>query len=147
MLACRYIESSLLFFMLLFLEVASARAEEERQKALRNDFAEDLRLDRVSGSFDSLCRWERTMKIQHREWEADKERVVSLFDEKVKILEAREHAILWQERDIVAKEMDLNEREECLLAKERDYNSLLQDVQDDAFRFQKEYRYRHKVIN
>ena len=126
MLACRYIVSSLLCFMLLFVEVASARAEEERQKALRNDFAEDLRLDRVSGSFDSLRRWERTMKIQHRKWEADKERVVSLFDEKVKILEAREHAILWQERDIVAKELDLNEREECLLAKERDYNSLLQ---------------------
>ena len=87
------------------------------------------------------------MKIQHREWEADKERVISLFDEKVRIVEARENAILWQERDIVAKELDLNEREECLLAKEQDYNSLLQDVQDDAFRFRKEYRYRHKVIN
>ena len=147
MLACRYIVSSLIFFMLLFLEVASARAEEERQKTLVNDFAEDSRLDRMSWSFDSLRRWERTMKIQHRKWEADKERVVSLFDEKVRILEAREHAILWQERDIVAKELDLNEREECLLAKERDYNSLLQDVQDDAFRFRKEYRYHHKVIN
>ena len=112
-----------------------------------NDFAEDSRLDRMSWSFDSLRRWERTMKIQHCEWEADKERVVSLFDEKVRILEAREHAILWQERDIVAKELDLNEREECLLAKERGYNSLLQDMQDDAFRFRKEYRYRHKVIN
>ena len=139
MLACRYIVSSLLCFMLLFAEVASARAEEERQKALNNDFAEDSRLDRMSWSFDSLRRWERTMKTQHREWEADKERVVLLFDEKVRILEAREHAILWQERDIVAKELDLNELAECLLAKERVYKSLLQDVQDDAFRFRKEY--------
>ena len=65
MLACRYIVSSLLFFILLFLEVASARAEEERQKALDNDFAEESRLDRMSWSFDSLRRWERTMKIQH----------------------------------------------------------------------------------
>ena len=62
-------------------------------------------------------------------------------------MEAREHAILWQERDVVTKEMDLNEREECLLAKERNYNSLLQDVQDDAFRFRKEYRFCHKVID
>ena len=138
MLACRYIVSSLLFFMLLFLEVASARAEEERQKALDNDFAEESRLDQMSWSFVSLRRWERTMKIQHRKWEADKERVVSLFDKKVKILEAREHAILWQERDVVAKKMDLIEREEILQAKERDYNSLLQDVQGDAFRFRKE---------
>ena len=128
-------------------EVACARVEEERQKALADDFAGDSRLNRMSWLFDSLRRWERTMKIQHREWKAEKERVVSLYDEKVKILEAREHALLWQERDVVAKEMDLLEREEILQAKERDYNSLLQDVQDDSFRFRKEYRYRHKVIS
>ena len=130
-----------------FAEVACARVEEERQKALANDFAEDSRLDRMSWSFDSLRRWERTMKIQVLEWQAEEERVVSLYDEKVNILEAREHAILWQECDVVAKEMDLIEREEILQAKERDYNSLLQDVQDDSFRFRKEYQYRHKVIN
>ena len=147
MLACRYVVSSLPLLLVVFAEVACARVEEERQKALANDFAEDLRLDRMSWSFDSLHRWERMMKIQVREWEAEKERVVSLYDEKVKILEAREHAILWQERDIVAKEMDLIECEEILQAKGRDYNSLLQDVQDDSFRFRKEYRYRHKVIS
>lgn len=65
--------------------------------------------------------------------------MISLFDEKVRIVEARENAILWQERDIMAKELELNERE--------DYNSLLDDVQADAFRFRKEYRYCHKVIN
>ena len=130
-----------------FAEVACARVEEERQKALANDFAEDSRLDRMSWSFDSLRRWERTMKIQHREWEAEKERVVSLYDEKVKILEAREHALLWQERDVVAKEMDLIERQEILQAKERDYNSLCQDVMDDSFMFRKEYHYCHKVIS
>ena len=63
MLACRYIVSSLIFFMLLFLEVASARAEEERQKALDNDFAEESRLDQMSWSHDTLRQWERTMKI------------------------------------------------------------------------------------
>ena len=47
----------------------------------------------------------------------------------------------------MAKELELNEREDCILAKERDYNRLIDDVQADAFRFRKEYRYRHKVIN
>ena len=87
------------------------------------------------------------MKIQHREWKAESERVVSLYEGKVKILEARENALLWQERDVVAKELDLIEREEILKAKERDYDSLCQDVMDDSFRFRKEYRYRHKVIS
>ena len=44
--------------------------------------------------------------------------MISLFDEKVRIVEARENAILWQERDIVAKEKELNERKDCILAKE-----------------------------
>ena len=92
-----------------FAEVACAPVEEERQKALADDFAGDSRLDRMSWSFDSLHRWERTMKIQHREWQAEKERVVSLYEDKVKILEAREHALMWQEQDVVAKEMDLIE--------------------------------------
>ena len=63
------------------------------------------------------------------------------------MLEAREHALLWQERDVVAKELDLIEREEVLKAKERDYDSLCQDVMDDSFRFRKEYRFCHKVIS
>ena len=124
----------------------SARVEEQRQKALDNDFAEDSRLDRMSWSHDSLHRWERTMKIQHREWEADKERVISLFDEKVRIVEARENSILYQERDIEARDLELNEREDCSLAKERNYNRLIDDVQNEAFRFRREYRFRHKVI-
>ena len=87
------------------------------------------------------------MKIQHREWEAEKDRVISLFNEKVRIIENREDSILYQERDHEARDLELNEREDCILAKERDYNRLIDDVQDDAFRFRKEYRYRHKVIN
>ena len=117
--------------------MACARVEEERQKALTDDSAGDSSLDRMSWSFDSLRRWERKLKVQHREWKAESERVVSLYEGKVKILEAREHALLWQERDVVAKELDLIEREEVLC----------QDVMDDSFRFRKEYRFRHKVIS
>ena len=147
MLACRYVVSSLPLLHAVFVEVACARAEEERQKALIDDSAGDSSLDRMSWSFDSLQRWERKLKIQHHEYKAECERVVSLYEGKVKILEARENALLWQERDVVGKELDLIEHEEILKAKERDYDSLCQDVMDDSFRFRKEYRYRHKVVS
>ena len=62
-------------------------------------------------------------------------------------MEARENSILYQERDLKAKDLELNEREDCVLAKERDYNQLVDDVQAEAFRFGKEYRFRHKVID
>ena len=146
MLACRYVVSSLSLLHTVFAEVADARAEEERQKALIDDSAGDSSLDRMSWSFDSLRRWERKLKIQHREYKAECERVVSLYEGKVKILEARENALLWQECNVVGKEYDLIEREEILKAKEQDYDSLCQDVMDDCFRFRKEYRYRHKVV-
>ena len=69
--------------MFVVLEIEAAQVAEQRRKALDNDLADDLRFDCMSWSHDSLHRWERTMMIQHREWEADKERVISLFDEKV----------------------------------------------------------------
>ena len=64
----------------------------------------------------------------------------------MKIVEAREHALLWQERDVAAKEEELIEREEVLKAKERDYNILCKDMEAECFRFRKEYRFRHKVL-
>ena len=132
--------------MFVVLEIEASRAEEQERKALDLQRVEDSRFDHMSWSHDGLLRWERTMKIQHREWEAEKERVISLFDEKVRIVEARENSILYQERDIEARDLDLNEREDCILAKERDYNRLVDDVQNEAFRFRREYRFRHKVI-
>ena len=146
MLACRYCLSPLLCFHSVFLEVACARAEEERQKSLVGDSSGDSSLDCFSWSYDSLRRWERKLRIQHREYKAESDRVVSLFESKVKILEAREHALLWQERDVVAKEEDLIEREEILKVKERDYDSLCMDMEAECFRFRKEYRFRHKVL-
>ena len=62
-------------------------------------------------------------------------------------MEARENRILYQERDIEARDLELNEREDCILAKERDYNWLIDDVQNEAFRFRREYPFRHKVID
>ena len=146
MLACRYFLSSLTLFHSVFLEVACARAEEERHKTLIGDSSGDSSMDRFSWSYNSLRRWERKLKIQHREYKAECDRVVSLFEGKVKIVEAREHALLWQERDVVAKEEDLIEREEILRAKEQDYDSLCKDMEAECFRFRKEYRFRHKVL-
>ena len=65
------------------LEIDAARAEEQRRKALNHEKVKDSRFYRMSWSHDGLIRWERTMKIQHREWEAEKDRVIALFDEKV----------------------------------------------------------------
>ena len=129
------------------LEIKAARAEEQRRKALDCDRSYASRLDRLSWSPDGLVRWERTLQIQAREWEAEKERVVSRFEEKVRIVESRENSLLYQERDLESKDLDLNKREDCVLARERDYNQLVNDVQSEAFRFRREYRFRHKVIN
>lgn len=128
-------------------EVQAAGAEEQRRKALDREKVHDSRFDRLSWSHDGLIRWERTLNIQHREWEAEKERVVSLFEEKVRIVEAREDSILYQERDVEARCLELNEREDCVLAKEREYNKLVYDVQAEAFRFRREYRFHHNIIN
>ena len=128
-------------------EVEAARAEEQRRKALDCDRSYASRFDRLSWSPDGLVRWERTLQIQAREWEAEKERVVSLFEEKVCIVESHENSLPYQERDLEAKDLELNKREDCVLAKERDYNQLVDDVQAEAFRFRREYHFCHKVIN
>ena len=47
-----------------------------------------------------------------------------MFEGKLKIVEAREHALLLQERDVAAKEEELIRREEALRDKERDYDLL-----------------------
>ena len=64
----------------------------------------------------------------------------------MKIVEARENALLWQERAVAAKEEELIQREEALKAKERDYDLLCKDMEAECFRFRKEFRFRHKVI-
>ena len=73
-------------------------------------------------------------------------RVVALYEGKLKILEAREHALLYQERDVAAKEDELIRREEALRVKERDYNLLCEDLEADCWRFRREFRFLHKVI-
>ena len=53
-----------------FLEVAIARAEEERQMLLVGDSSGDSSLDRFSWTLDSVRRWQRKLSIQHREYKA-----------------------------------------------------------------------------
>ena len=69
-----------------------------------------------------------------------------MFESKIKIVEAREHALLYQERDVAAKEEELIRREEALKARERDYDLLCEDMEAECFRFRREYRFHHKVI-
>ena len=69
-----------------------------------------------------------------------------MFEGKLKIVEAREHALLYQERDVAAKEEELIQREEAVRAKERDYNLLCEDLEADCWRFRREFRFLHKVV-
>ena len=64
----------------------------------------------------------------------------------MKIVEARENALLWQERDVAAKEEELIWREESVKAREMDYDLLCEDMEAECFRFRKEYRFKHKVV-
>ena len=69
-----------------------------------------------------------------------------MFEGKLKIVEAREHALLYQERDVAAKEEELIRREEALRDRERDYDLLCDDMEADCFRFRREFRFLHKVV-
>ena len=64
----------------------------------------------------------------------------------MRIVEAREHALLLQERDVAAKEEELIRREEALRDKERDYDLLCADMEADCWRFRREFRFLHKVV-
>ena len=73
-------------------------------------------------------------------------RVAALYEGKLKILEAREYALLYQERDVLAKEEELIRREESLRVRERDYNQLCEDLEAECWRFRRDFRFQHKVI-
>ena len=73
-------------------------------------------------------------------------RVAALYEGKLKILEAREYALLYQERDVLAKEEELIWREESLRVRERDYNQLCEDLDAECWRFRRDFRFRHKVV-
>ena len=73
-------------------------------------------------------------------------RVMALYEGKLKVLEAREHALLYQERDVSAKEDELSRREESLKIRERDYNQMCSDLEAECWEFRREFRLQHKVI-
>ena len=69
-----------------------------------------------------------------------------MSEEKIRIVEACEDSLRFREKDLEFKALELDERENSVLARERDYNQLVDDVQSEAFKFRKEYRCRHKVV-
>ena len=71
---------------------------------------------------------------------------MALYEGKLRILEAREHALLYQERDVAAKEEELSRREESLKIRERDYNQMCSDLEAECWAFWREFRLLHKVI-
>ena len=91
-------------------------------------------------------RWERTLRVQAREWEAEKERAVSLSDEKIRIVEAREDSLRFYEKDLEYKSLELDDRESGVVAREQDYNKMVDDVQSEAFKLRRDYRCLYKVM-
>ena len=73
-------------------------------------------------------------------------RAVSLSEEKIRIVENRENSLRFHEKDLEFKAVELDEREESVMAREQDYNQLVDDVQSKAFKFCKEYCCVHKVL-
>ena len=73
-------------------------------------------------------------------------RIMALYEGKLKVLEAREHALLYQERDVSAKEDELSRREESLKIREREYNQMCSDLEAECWAFQRQFRFEHKVF-
>ena len=72
--------------------------------------------------------------------------VMALYEGKLKVLEAREHALLYQERDVSAKEDEISRMEESLKVRERDYNQMCSDLEAECWAFRRQFRYEHKVF-
>ena len=73
-------------------------------------------------------------------------RIMALYEGKLKVLEAREHALLYQERDVSAKEDELSRREESLKVRERDYDQMCSDLEAECWAFRRKFRFDHKVF-
>ena len=61
------------------------------------------RLDCHSWTPEGLLRWERSLRFQCKEWEAEKDRVESCCKEKIRIVESREDCLRFYERDLEFK--------------------------------------------
>ena len=73
-------------------------------------------------------------------------RVMALYEGKLKVLEAREVALLYQEREVSAKEDEINRMEESLKVRERDFNQMCSDLEAECWAFRRQFRYEHKVF-
>ena len=71
---------------------------------------------------------------------------MALYEGKLKVLEAREYALAYQERDVSAKEDELRQREESLKIRERDYNQMCVDLEAECWEFRRQFRLEHKVF-
>ena len=71
---------------------------------------------------------------------------MALYEGKLKVLEVREYALAYQERDVSAKEDELRQLEESLKVRERDYNQMCVDLEAECWEFRRQFRLEHKVF-
>ena len=103
------------------------------------------RLDCHSWTPEGLLRWERSLRYQCKEWEAEKDRIVSHCEEKIRIVESQEDSLRFWERDLEFKAMELDDRESAVMARELEYSNKEEQIYSDAFRFRRDYHCNHKV--
>ena len=103
------------------------------------------RLDRHSWTPEGLLRWERLLRYQCKEWEAEKDRIESRCEKKVRIFESREDSLRFFERDLEFKAIELDDRESAVMARELDYSKMEEQISSDAFKLRRDYRSIHKV--
>ena len=61
-------------------------------------------------------------------------------------MEAPKDSLRFHEKDLEYKALELDDRESGVVARERDYNKLVDDVQSEAFKLCQDYRCLHKVM-
>ena len=91
------------------------------------------RLDCHSWTPEGLLRWERSLRHEFKEWEAEKDRIESRCEEKIRIVESREDSLRFWERDLEDKAIELEERESAVMSRELELSNKEERFYSEAF--------------
>ena len=97
------------------------------------------KLDRHSWTPAGLLRWERSLRGEFKEWEAEKDCVESRCEEKIRIVESHQDSLRFWERALEDKENDLDERESAVMSRELDLSSKEEQLYSEAYQFRRDY--------
>ena len=101
------------------------------------------KLDRHS--WIGLLRWERSLRELFKEWGAEKDRIESCCEKKIRIVESREDSLRFWEKDLEDKAIDLDERESAVMSRELELSSKEEQLYSEAYQFRQDYQCDHMV--